>query len=317
MKELCKILIYHEKNTDNFKANTNEATKAKKMKKANPKKEPENFKATLAYSWNFFDFNPLYFLPDICANNGELKFSNYNFSDTISLTDIKNSNDEEREQYQAVLEGIKFLIEYSIKTQTEIKSEIIELLRAYYDITFKFNPITKRIDDSFTSYPTINYHSSLSINDIIQEKSSLYYDYVYQCYSPSDILFSIIHFLALKKYKFAVCMHCGKYFATNNLKNIYCERFSEYPGYEKLDCYNAVKRIRLQITRKHQQIYKNLYANYTSDICNNFAIQYNKLSTELKKHSDYDIIDDCFNFLSKEKWYTKDSIRCIGEKAEE
>lgn len=207
-------------------------------------------------------------------------------------------------------------MENSIKTQTEIKPEIIELLRPYYDITFKFKPIAKRIEDSFTSYPLID-HSSLSIEDIIQEKSSLYYDYVYQCYSPSDILFSIIHFLALKKYKFAVCMHCGKYFATNNLKNIYCERFSEYPGYEKLDCYNAVKRIRLQITRKHQQIYKNLYANYTSDICNNFAIQYNKLSTELKKHSDYDIIDDCFNFLSKEKWYTKDSIRCIGEKAEE
>ena len=29
-------------------------------------------------------------------------------------------------------------MENSIKTQTEIKPEIIELLRPYYDITFKF-----------------------------------------------------------------------------------------------------------------------------------------------------------------------------------
>ena len=214
MKEICTILIYHDKNTNNFKA-------------------------TIVYSGKSFNFNPLYFLPDVCANNGKLKFSNYDFSDTISLTDIKNSNDEEGEQYQAVLKGINLLMENSIKTQTEIKPEIIELLRPYYDITFKFKPIAKRIEDSFTSYPLID-HSSLSIEDIIQEKSSLYYDYVYQCYSPSDILFSVIHFLALNKYKFAICTHCGKYFATNNLKNIYCDRFSEYPGYENFDCYNAI-----------------------------------------------------------------------------
>ena len=274
MKEICTILIYHDKNTNNFKA-------------------------TIVYSGKSFNFNPLYFLPDVCANNGKLKFSNYDFSDTISLTDIKNSNDEEGEQYQAVLKGINLLMENSIKTQTEIKPEIIELLRPYYDITFKFKPID---------------HSSLSIEDIIQEKSSLYYDYVYQCYSPSDILFSVIHFLTLNKYKFAICTHCGKYFATNNLKNIYCDRFSEYPGYEKLDCYNAVKRIRQQIKRKYRQIYKNLSANYTCEILDNFVKQYDKLSLELNKHSDYDIINDCFTFLSKENWYTKPTIRCVGKK---
>lgn len=288
MKEICTILIYHDKNTNNFKA-------------------------TIVYSGKSFSFNPLYFLPDVCANNGKLKFSNYDFSDTISLTDIKNSNAEEREQYQAVLKGINLLMENSIKTQTEIKPEIIELLRPYYDITFKFKPIAKRIEDSFTSYPLID-HSSLSIKDIIQEKSSLYYDYVYQCYSPSDILFSVIHFLALNKYKFAICTHCGKYFATNNLKNIYCDRFSEYPGYENFDCYNAVKRIRQQIKRTYQQIYKNLRAYYTYEIFNNFVTQYDKLLLELNKHSDYDIIDDCFTFLSKENWYTKPPIRCVGEK---
>lgn len=288
MKELCQIVIYHKKDTNDFEA-------------------------TLNYLGKFASFNPLYFLPDICANNGKLIFSNYDFSDTISLMDINNFNEEERQQYQAVLTGIDFLIKCSYQKHLEITPEIIEILRPYYDITFKFNPIAKITDNSSTTFPIIHY-TSFSINEVIQDKRLLYYEYFYQCYSPSDILFSIMHFIALNKYKFKPCMHCGRYFATDNFKNLYCKRFSEYPEYQKFDCYEAVKRIRQKIQRNHRQISNNLRKNYMPENLDNFEMKFYQLLDELKDHSDYETINKCLNFLSKENWYTKDSIRCVGQK---
>lgn len=286
MKELCLILIYHQNKQDIFKA-------------------------ILSGLGKWKDFNPLYILPDIFANNGKLKFSNYDFSSTISLTDVLYFNDEERTQYQAVLDGITFLMHQSSETQSAISSELIEILRPYYDITFKFTPLAD-VTLSSSSYPI--HYSSFSIEEVIEKKSSLYYDYCYQCYSPADILFSIMHFIALKQYKFRRCDHCGKYFVTNNLKRQYCNRFSEYPSYEKYTCYDAVKRIRQDIQRKHIRIGDNLRRHYPIEKLNDFEMQFNELVTKLKKHSEYSIIKECFDFLDTEKWYGKDCIRNVGWK---
>ena len=286
MEELCQILIYHEN-------------------------EAESFKATLFGLDKWMHFNPLYFLPDICSNNGELKFFNYDFSSTISLTDILRFHDEDYVQYQSVLKGINYLIHQSSNNQSAIKSEHIEILRPYYDITFKFTPIAKITNHSSNLYPLIHY-SSFPLKTLLEEKKSLYYDYVYHCYSPSDILFSIMHFIALRKYKFRICNHCGKYFATTNLKVEYCKRFSEYPNYQKYDCYNAVKRIRQLIQRKHIRIGNNLRKYYPLEKSEDFEKQFNELAIKLKEHSDYTIIKECFDFLDKKKWYGKDSIRNVG-----
>lgn len=288
MKELCQIIIYHINDTEDFQA-----------------------KLTGLGQWA--TFNPLYLLPDICTNNGEFNFFNYEFSNTISLENILKFKNEQRTQYRAVLNGIEFLMKKSNEKQSEIKPEHIEILRPYFDITFKFTPIAKVTNPSSNSFPPIH-HSSFSIEEVLQKKESLYYDYFYQCYSPSDILFSVLHFLALNKYKFRTCNHCGKYFATTNLKKQYCNRFSEYPGYEKYDCYNAVKRIRQEIQRKHVRIKNNLNQYYMPEKLEDFEKQFNELIDDLKEHSDYTIIEKCFELLDKKKWYVKDSIRTIGWK---
>lgn len=286
MQELCMILIYHQSNTGKFRA-------------------------TLSCSGQFKHFDPLYILPDICANNGELRFFNHDFSSIISLTDVLYLNDEERTQYQAVLGGIKSLIYQSSQERAAINPEYIEVLRSYYDITFKFSP---HASVTSSAGPFSIHYSNFPLDEVLEKNSSLFYDYCYQCYSPSDILFSILHFIALKQYKFKKCNHCGKYFATDNLKNQYCNRFSEYPGYEKYDCYNAVKRIRQDIQREHVRIKNNLNQNYMPEILDNFEIQFNNLIVKLKKHSDYAIIKECFDLLDKKKWYVKDSIRNVGWK---
>lgn len=288
MKELCQIIIYHINDTEDFQA-----------------------KITGLEKW--VTFNPLYILPDIYANNGKFNFFNYDFSDIVSLENILNFRNEQREQYHAVLKGIEFLMNISNYEQSEIKPEHIEMLRPYFDITFKFTPIAKVTNPSSNSFPPIHYYS-FPIEEVLQKKSSLYYDYFYQCYSPSDILFSILHFLALNKYKFKTCDHCGKYFATTNLKKQYCDRFSEYPGYEKYDCYNAVKRIRQDIQRKHVRIKNNLSQHYMPQRLEDFEKQFFELTADLKKLSNYTNIKKCFEFLDTEKWYKKDSIRTIGWK---
>lgn len=284
MKELCMILIYHQNNTDKFRA-------------------------TFSGFGTLKHFNPLYILSDIYANNGELKFFNHDFSSIISLTDVLCMNDEERIQYQAVLGGIESLISRSSQEKSAINPEHIEVLRSYYDITFKFSPHAS-VTSSAGSSPI--HYSSFSLEEVLEKKSSLFYDYCYQCYSPSDILFSIMHFIALKQYKFKKCNHCGKYFATDNLKNQYCNRFSEYPCYEKYGCYNAVKRIRQDIQREHIRIKNNLIQNYTYEKLNDFETQFNELIDQLKEHSDYTNIEKCFNLLDRKKWYVKDSIRTVG-----
>ncbi|WP_074962389.1 DUF6076 domain-containing protein [Ruminococcus albus] len=130
----------------------------------------------------------------------------------------------------------------------------------------------------------------------------------------ADILFSVLHFLSINDYKYNRCEHCGRYFATTNLKNLYCDRKSDYPHFEKLTCYEAVKRIRQDIQRKHRQIYKNLSANYLPEQLNKFESEYIKSLEELKKQSNYTNIDNCYKLLDKNRWYTKKSIRVVGKK---
>ena len=78
---------------------------------------------------------------------------------------------------------------------------------------------------------------------------------VYTCANIQQVVFSILHFLILNGYKFANCRHCGRLYATQNLKNIYCSRTSPYPGYERYYCKDAVKRINDALEKRRDTVF--------------------------------------------------------------
>ena len=81
---------------------------------------------------------------------------------------------------------------------------------------------------------------------------------VYTCANIQQVVFSILHFLILNGYKFANCRHCGRLYATQTLKNIYCSRTSPYPGYERYYGKDAVKRINDALEKRRDTVYKRL-----------------------------------------------------------
>lgn len=81
---------------------------------------------------------------------------------------------------------------------------------------------------------------------------------VYTCANIQQVVFSILHFLILNGYKFANCRHCGRLYATQNLKNTYCSRTSPCPGYERYYCKDAVKRINDALEKRRKTVYERL-----------------------------------------------------------
>ena len=287
MDELCQVLIFHTKENDSYKG-------------------------LISGLGDWLFFNPFCFLPEICDNNGNLVFSNYDFSDTYNLTDVFRLKDEEQDQYNAVFNGIKYLINLCVDSSYIITPSILDFLRPYYDITVKLNPICKVDNPTTTSYPLFHY-SSFSINEIINNGSVVFYDYMYQCFSPSDILFSIFHFLVENNYKFKKCDHCDRVFATRNLKTQYCPRFSQYPNFVHLHCADAVKDIRQDLRRNKTRMYKNIHAHQSSDKAGEFTTDFYEAFKVVLARSTYKAIDDCYSVLDSKKWYKPDAFRQFGE----
>lgn len=291
MEEKCQVIIYQD---DNTKLYLGMITGMKER----------------------FSFNPLTILTELSYKNSALELGDFNFDDwdyekEYAFGTPLALETNERRQYVAVVKGIKKIIRKSYSSQSDISLTDIELLKPFFDITFQFTPITrgKQPNSLISEYKNLHerfvHYSSFSMDTVLDKGIDLYTTHFYQCYSLADILFSILHFLAVKKYKFSKCVHCNRYFATNNLKNIYCNRFSQYPKYEQYTCYDAVKRIRQDIRREHRRIYSNLSAHYYLDKLNEFESSYHNVLNELIEHSNYETIDRCYEVVDKNKWYTK------------
>ncbi len=117
----------------------------------------------------------------------------------------------------------------------------------------------------------------------------------------TSVAICVLLFLKKNNYKFAQCAHCGKTFATHNLRIKFCSRYSPYKNpckpnedYTKLSCGDAVyninarqrgrkNKIRDYLRKKAEgELYKkeengeNLYAIYEAD--------YKKFKETCKKH---------------------------------
>ena len=155
------------------------------------------------------------------------------------------------------------------------------------------------------NYEIPAHYLTCPLDKLLKVQTTSYGTYFYQCFSLSDIIVSILHFLAMNDYKINRCRHCGRYFATLSLKQEYCPRNSTYPDREHYSCYEAVKRIRQDLRRIYIRMYKNLHANYIYEHRYNFENEFAKAFDDVKAHSDYETIDKCYEILSPEYWYTK------------
>ena len=180
-----------------------------------------------------------------------------------------------------------------IRDNNPLTVDIIENARIFYELDFKhtiyynskrdrdykYNAYIRSNPDDVASakfhseYPstpwtmgvTGAFNSCMNLEKLFVENGNKNYRYSYSCHTIADIAFSVLHFLILHGYKLAECEHCGRFFATNTLKNKYCSRYSTFPGYSKYDCYTAKERLVQNQRRRKQSIYDNLYVKCGSE----------------------------------------------------
>lgn len=289
-----------------------------------------NVKGILIQEDKEIAFNPLNVLADLSYSKDKIPdaydFINssdyiceYAFGEVLELGKYDDNT-----QYAKLVMCIKDLIKKKYESRKSITLKDIEFLGQIFDISNLFLPWELVFDKNILSYNKGSY------NDLIPEYISpsdmdllVNYDlescdnFFYQCYNLCDIVYSILHFLAFKRYKFNKCLHCERYFATLNYKIKYCSRISPYPFKEnckKLKCEPAVRNILQDLQRKHRRISDNLYKYYTKDRQDEFESEYGEIIVKVKANPTIENINECFSVLKNEKWYKKDSVRTVGEK---
>lgn len=72
--------------------------------------------------------------------------------------------------------------------------------------------------------------------------------------SVCDIAYALLYYYAMNGLNLVKCEHCGRWFATDSFKHKFCNRRSPVPGYDKLNCEQAVQNIRQQCARVRNRI---------------------------------------------------------------
>ena len=81
---------------------------------------------------------------------------------------------------------------------------------------------------------------------------------VYKCDNIQSVVLCVLRYLLVNGYKFTHCKHCGRPFATKNLRTLYCNRNSTYKGYERYNCKDAVKHINDFLEKRRKTVYERL-----------------------------------------------------------
>lgn len=72
--------------------------------------------------------------------------------------------------------------------------------------------------------------------------------------SVCEIAYALLYYYAMNGLNLVKCEHCGRWFATDSFKHKFCNRRSPVPGYDKLNCEQAVQNIRQQCARVRNRI---------------------------------------------------------------
>jgi len=159
-------------------------------------------------------------------------------------------------------------------------------------------------------YKTLDYRESFDEDNMLEQLFSAPYKFEYRCYRLEDIIFSVLHYLAFFKYKFAKCNHCERYYATQTYKTKYCNRKSPHEEYNHLECEQAVKDIKQLVARRKKSIEEHLKVNY-KDLADDFHIKYHELRDPVKTEPTVENLNKIIQFTDKTNikkyWYKKEN----------
>lgn len=123
--------------------------------------------------------------------------------------------------------------------------------------------------------------------------------FAYTCHTLTEVFFAIWHYLIFHNYtKFNQCKHCGRYFATSNLRQKYCENMSPYQNFTHLDCEQAVRNILQKCSRKKKKIYDKLYRYGSDETLDQFFSVYEKQREIVKHHASVQNLESLEKLLS-------------------
>jgi len=154
---------------------------------------------------------------------------------------------------------------------------------------------------------------SNSINDasFLQSSEKLYR---YECDTIKEIFFSVLHYCIVNGFKFTICQHCNRLFATQTLKDKYCDRYSVYPGIKhKTKCAVAVKVIKKKLRDRKKSIYNSLgqrkNGGYDSLEIRNFRDEFDEHMKAIKACAAIDNLQKLESFLYSDRFPKKGQRR--------
>jgi len=223
----------------------------------------------------------------------------YRFSTMLyALSSLKSIITEKKRFLFSELEIAKQVFDLTFSCKIEFEERNI-----LYDWGYTINPINGEKVHEFHYLP-IEYTFDFDWDKLFEEYEDNAHLFSYTCYNVQDIIFSVLHYLILQKYKFIQCGHCGKYFAAKSEKTIYCKRKSPYKGYgrfsgfENLECEQAVRNIRQEIRRDKKRI--------DDYIC--------ALDRQNNTTKSFDFANKCENYEKKmQKHFTTDNLKEFEE----
>lgn len=126
-------------------------------------------------------------------------------------------------------------------------------------------------------------------------------NFIYDCNSISEIVYSLLHYLFENEYKVNVCKYCDRFFITDTYKNIFCKNDCPFPEkYKGMNCQYAKEQIMHSISSKRRRIYKYIENNsYNFDVLENFKNECKKYKEIIKKSPSIWNINDYNNFIEK------------------
>lgn len=203
-----------------------------------------------------------------------------------------------------IVDYVEYMKSLQIRIDQGKLKKLIELenIRPFYDLRFSYQFVILHRDGHITPMLDGFYKTETPSNEKLREDHCC----IYTCPSMRDVPFSIMHYLFLNDYKIRKCEHCGKYFATKNLKQKYCPRMSPYKGFECQPCGKAVDHILKRIKKRRKAVYKNISDDYPKAIVP-FCEEYDAAFVEEKSVSNLKKLD-CITSKKyvKEHWYKEE-----------
>jgi hypothetical protein len=183
-----------------------------------------------------------------------------------------------------------------------------------YELGCRENPINHEIVQKYQYLP-LQYTYDYDMNLMFGDNNESVHKFTYTCYKAEDIMFSVLHYLVLLKYKFRKCEHCGNYFATKTFKEKYCTRKSPYTyipskssnpsdkNPKNYECDAAVDLIKNRIRSTRKSLCKKLTPNddYTNPAYQKFSKECEPYQDIIKKQASVNNLELFERFLDKKK----------------